>query len=110
MRSEEIFKILQKQSLIFFKSRIHSYKYAPSHDTFNLGFSLLDPIQLELIFRDGIAEFCCKYSGLISIDRKEICGAQQYKKDSSFEALRIVSAWFHENGISIGQNVLEKRT
>lgn len=76
----------------FFRSRIKDFRCVPSHDTFNRVFSLLSPAELEKGFRSWISEICGKYSGLVSIDGKKICGAKEEKRDGSFESLRMVSA------------------
>ena len=85
----------------FFRSRIKDFNGVPSHDTFNRVFSILDPKELERVFRLWINEICGKYTGVVPIDGKEICGARLEKKDGSFESLRMVSAWVAANGVTL---------
>jgi len=99
---------LDKES--FFCSRIKDFKGIPSHDTFNRVFSILDPKVLENSFRNWIKQICGKYTGVVPIDGKEICGARINKIDGSFEPLRIVSAWAAENGVTLGQEKVGKKT
>lgn len=94
----------------FFRSRIKNFKGVPSHDTFNRVFSLLDPKELERVFRLWISEICGKYKGIVSIDGKEICGARVEKADGSFEPLRIVSAWASKEGASLGQEAVSEKS
>ena len=94
----------------FFRSRIKGFKGVPSHDTFNRVFSILNPKELERVFRLWIHEICGKYSGIVPIDGKEICGAKIENKDGSFEPLRIVSAWAADNGVVLGQEKVGKKS
>ncbi len=94
----------------FLRSRIKGFKGVPSHDTFNRVFSILDPKELERGFRMWIHEICGKYSGIVAIDGKEICGARVEKKDGSFEPLRMVSAWAASNGVTLGQEKVGKKS
>jgi predicted transposase YbfD/YdcC len=94
----------------FFRSRIKNFKGVPSHDTFNRVFSILNPKELERVFRLWIGEICGKYKGIVAIDGKEICGARVEKEDGSFEPLRMVSAWAAENGVSLGQEKVGKKS
>jgi predicted transposase YbfD/YdcC len=94
----------------FFRSRIKDFKGVPSHDTFNRVFSLLNPEVLENSFRMWISEICGKYTGVVPIDGKEICGARTENKDGSFESLRIVSAWAAVNGVTLGQEKVGSKT
>ena len=99
-----------KRKEAFFRSRIKNFKGVPSHDTFNRVFSILNPKELERVFRLWIGEICGKYRGIVAIDGKEICGARVKKKDGSFEPLRMVSAWAAENGVSLGQEKVGKKS
>lgn len=94
----------------FFRSRIKDFRCVPSHDTFNRVFSLLSPAELEKGFRSWISEICGKYSGLVSIDGKEICGAKEEKSDGSFESLRMVSAWASANSVCLGQERVSEKS
>lgn len=94
----------------FFRSKIKNFKGVPSHDTFNRVFSILKPEELEKSFRAWISEICGKYHGVVAIDGKEICGARETGKDGSFNPLRIVSAWAVENGVTIGQEKVARKT
>ena len=94
----------------FFRSRIKDFKGVPSHDTFNRVFSILKPKELERVFRLWINEICGKYRGIVPIDGKEICGARVNKKDGSFEPLRMVSAWAADNGVTLGQEKVRKKS
>jgi hypothetical protein len=60
-------------------------------------FSILNPKELERVFRLWIQEICGKYKGIVSIDGKEICGARTPKGDGSgsFEPLRMVTPGLH---------------
>ena len=73
-------------------------------------FSLLDPKELELGFRSWIQDICGKYKGIVNIDGKEICGAKEEKRNGSFDSLRMVSAWSSENGVSLGQERVDKKS
>ncbi len=94
----------------FFRSRIKNFKGVPSHDTFNRVFSILNLKELERIFRLWINEICGKYRGVVPIDGKEICGVRIEKKDGSFESLRMVGAWAAANGVTLGQEKVEKKS
>jgi predicted transposase YbfD/YdcC len=94
----------------FFRSRIKGFRGVPSHDTFNRVFSILNPKALEQGFRQWIHEICGKYRGIVSIDGKEIRGARSERKDGSFEPLRMVSAWAAENGVTLGQEKVGKKS
>lgn len=94
----------------FFRERIKDFQGIPSHDTFNRLFSLLDPKELELGFRSWIQDICGKYKGIVNIDGKEICGAKEEKRNGSFDSLRMVSAWSSENGVSLGQERVDKKS
>ena len=94
----------------FFRERIKDFQGIPSHDTFNRLFSLLDPKELELGFRYWIQDICGKYKGIVNIDGKEICGAKEEKRNGSFDSLRMVSAWSSENGVSLGQERVDKKS
>ena len=65
-----------KMHEFFFRSRIKDFECIPSHDTFNRVSFLLSPNELEKGFRTWIRVICGNYRGLVSIDGKEICGAQ----------------------------------
>lgn len=94
----------------FFASRIKGFAGVPSHDTFNRVFQLLDPVQLERCFRVWIQEVCGKYTGVVAIDGKEICGARQKNKDGSFSKLHMVSAWAVANGVTLGQERVSQKS
>lgn len=94
----------------FFESRINDFKCIPSHDTFNRVFSLIAPEELEKGFRIWISEICGKYSGLVAIDGKEICGAREEQSDGSFKSLRMVSAWASANGVCLGQEKVDDKS
>lgn len=74
----------------FFRSRIKDFRCVPSHDTFRILPSFSS--RLEKGFRSWISEICGRYSGLVAINGKEICGAKEEKSDGIFESLRMVSA------------------
>ncbi len=94
----------------FFSSRIKDFRGVPSHDTFNRVFQLLDPVQLERCFRVWIQEVCGKYSGVVAIDGKEICGARQKNKNGSISKLHMVSAWAVANGVTLGQERVSEKS
>lgn len=94
----------------FFRSRIPGFKGTPSHDTFNRVFSLLNPNELEVGFREWIREICGNYKGIVCIDGKEIRGARAEGKGGSFEPLRMVSAWAAANGVCIGQEQVGEKS
>lgn len=94
----------------FFRLRIKDFNGVPSHDTFNRVFSILDPKELEKVFRIWISEICGKYKGVVAIDGKEVCGAREEKGDGSFAPLRIVSAWAAGNGVCLGQEKVGEKT
>lgn len=94
----------------FFASRIKDFRGVPSHDTFNRVFQLLDPVHLERCFRVWIREICGKYSGVVAIDGKEVCGSRHKNPDGSISKLHMVSAWAVANGITLGQEKVSDKS
>lgn len=94
----------------FFCSRIKGFRGVPSHDTFNRVFQLLDPVRLERCFRVWMQEICGKYTGIVAIDGKEICGARHKNPDGSFSKLHMVSAWAVSNGVTLGQERVSEKS
>lgn len=103
----EAFGIAKKD---FFSRKIPGFKGVPSHDTFNRLFSILKPEVLERSFRVWINEICGKYTGLVPIDGKTICGASGKQPDGSFSKLHIVSAWASSNGVTLGQEKVDEKS
>lgn len=63
--------------IAFFKSRIPSLEFIPSHDTFNRFFSMIKPDYFELIFRNWVKRVCLEVKGVVAIDGKLMRGPSQ---------------------------------
>lgn len=93
--------------MTFFKSRIPSLEFIPSHDTFNRFFSMIKPDYFELIFRNWVKRVCLEVKGVVAIDGKLMRGPSQcdgeHTRGKEGFKLWMVSAWSAANGISLGQ-------
>ena len=93
--------------IAFFKSRIPSLEFIPSHDTFNRFFSMIKPDYFELIFRNWVKQVCQEVKGVVAIDGKLMRGPSQcdgeHTRGKKGFKLWMVSAWSAANGISLGQ-------
>ena len=93
--------------IAFFKSRIPSLEFIPSHDTFNRFFSMIKPDYFELIFRNWVKQVCQEVKGVVAIDGKLMRGPSQcdgeHTRGKEGFKLWMVSAWSSANGISLGQ-------
>lgn len=93
--------------IAFFKSRIPSLEFIPSHDTFNRFFSMIKPDYFELIFRNWVKQVCQEVKGVVAIDGKLMRGPSQcdgeHTRGKEGFKLWMVSAWSAANGISLGQ-------
>ena len=93
--------------IAFFKSRIPSLEFIPSHDTFNRFFSMIKPDYFELIFRNWVKRVCLEVKGVVAIDGKLMRGPSQcdgeHTRGKEGFKLWMVSAWSAANGISLGQ-------
>jgi predicted transposase YbfD/YdcC len=80
----------------------------PSHDTFNLFFSALDPDEFEQAFLSWIKDISKLTDGdVISIDGKTVCGS---RAGNSKRAVHIVSAWSKANQLSLGQVKVDEKS
>lgn len=98
----------------YFKQIFPYLEEIPSHDTFNRFFSLLKPEVFEREFRKWVRSVIDNYKGVIALDGKTIKGGCYDQTDrllrgtglrrgSPGEKLHIVSAWFVDFSISLGQ-------
>lgn len=104
----------------YFKQIFPYLEKIPSHDTFNRFFSLLKPEVFEKEFRKWVRSVIKDYKGVIALDGKTIKNgyydeSSRYyrstglRRGSPREKLHIVSAWFVDFSISLGQvKVTEK--
>lgn len=91
------------------------YTKAPSHDTFNRFFSMLDPQVFEVHFRDWIRDIMqgVNYRGQIAIDGKTISKASETDEEKILRKngeitipkskMHIISAYATELNLSLGQ-------
>ena len=63
---------LGKSKFDFFKKRLPDMESIPSHDTFNLFFSIFDPKGFEEIFRNWVREIVGEVKGVVAIDANAI--------------------------------------
>ncbi|GAB4216473.1 MAG: ISAs1-like element ISCbu1 family transposase [Synechococcales cyanobacterium] len=81
----------------------------PSHDTFGRVFSILNPEELEQSFQGWVRLIAQKLGlNVIAIDGKSMKGS--YDRESSLEALQMVSAWSSVHGLVLGQCAVEKKS
>jgi len=74
----------------------------PSHDTFGRVFSLIDPEQFQVCFSNWIKDIVEHVTGdVIAIDGK--CLRRSHDKSSNKSAIYMVSAWSHDNQLTLGQ-------
>lgn len=71
----------------------------PDSDTFRRVFERLDSNQLMTCLENSLLEVGSAGGRLVNIDGKTICGS----KKGGESALHVVSAWVHEQGITLGQ-------
>jgi predicted transposase YbfD/YdcC len=81
----------------------------PSHDTFGRVFALLDPEQFAICFTKWMAAVCQRL-GLkqVAIDGKTLRRCHHRGKGQA--ALHLVSAWSVENGLTLGQRVVDGKS
>lgn len=105
----------------YFKQVFPYLEEIPSHDTFNRFFSLLKPEVFEREFRKWVRSVIDHYEGVIALDGKTIKNGCYDKTDkllrgtglrrgSPREKLHIVSAWFVDFSISLGQVKVGEKT
>lgn len=81
----------------------------PSHDTFSRVFSALVPKAFESCFLEFLNELLELFpEGVIAIDGKSIRASRRVK--DNLKALHIVSAWSCNNGMSLGQVIVDGKT
>ena len=74
----------------------------PSHDTFGRVFALLDPAVFQEGFSKWVESACELTKGaVVAIDGKTLRRSHNRKKNK--QAIHMVSAWAHENGLCLGQ-------
>lgn len=74
----------------------------PSHDTFGRVFSLIEPEQFQTCFSNWIKDIVKSVTGdVIAIDGK--CLRRSHDKSSNKSAIYMVSAWSHDNQLTLGQ-------
>ena len=110
-----------RRKLAYFRSVFPYLETIPSSDTFNRFFSLLKPDVLEGEFRKRVRSVIEKYEGVIALDGKTIKGAcydttdrvlrgTGLRRGSPRDKLHIVSTWFVDNSISLGQVKVGEKT
>jgi predicted transposase YbfD/YdcC len=81
----------------------------PSHDTFGRVFSLINPEEFKMCFLGWVREISQKIDKeIIAIDGKTVRGSQDRINNKS--AIHIVSAWASENGLVLGQQVVDEKS
>ena len=74
----------------------------PSHDTFGDVFSMLDGEEFQRCFARWVAEvFSVTKGQVIAIDGKTV--RRSHKRTIGKDAIHMVNAWAHHNGIALGQ-------
>lgn len=74
----------------------------PSHDTFGRVFSLIEPELFQVCFSNWIKAIVKNATGdVIAIDGK--CLRRSHDKSSNKSAIYMVSAWSHDNQLTLGQ-------
>lgn len=92
----------------FFRQYLELPAGIPSHDTFNRVFAIMDPVILEKNYQYWIEQFVkIKEGAIISIDGKTIRGAGS-KEEEGYA--HMVSACLSDEGISLGQLNVDKKT
>jgi predicted transposase YbfD/YdcC len=79
----------------------------PSHDTIGRIFAMLDPEEFSAIWEEWVREVCAVV-GLkqVAIDGKTMRGSGSDKR----QALHVVTAFATENGLSLGQVVVDQKS
>jgi len=81
----------------------------PSHDTFGRVFSLIDPEQFQVCFSKWIKEIVKSVTGdVIAVDGK--CLRRSHDKSSNKSAIYMVSAWSHDNQLTLGQVKVDEKS
>jgi len=81
----------------------------PSHDTFGRVFSLIDPEQFQVCFSNWIKDIVKNVTGdVIAVDGK--CLRRSHDKSSHKSAIYMVSAWSHDNQITLGQVKVDEKS
>ncbi|NMR26295.1 ISAs1 family transposase [Pseudoalteromonas sp. NEC-BIFX-2020_015] len=81
----------------------------PSHDTFGRVFSLIEPEQFQACFFNWIKAVVKSVTGdVIAIDGK--CLRRSHDKSSNKSAIYMVSAWSHDNQLTLGQVKVDEKS
>lgn len=81
----------------------------PSHDTFGRVFSLIDPEQFQVCFSNWIKDIVKVVTGdVIAIDGK--CLRRSHDKSNNKSAIYMVSAWSHDNQLTLGQVKVDEKS
>jgi predicted transposase YbfD/YdcC len=81
----------------------------PSHDTFGRVFSLIDPEQFQTCFSTWIKDIVKSVTGdVIAVDGK--CLRRSHDKSSNKSAIYMVSAWSHDNQLTLGQVKVDEKS
>lgn len=101
----EIGKMLED----WFKRYVPLPNGIPSHDTFGRVFGLIEPTafnKLLINWADQLRQRTDKE--VIAFDGKTLCGTKN--KNAGLAGLHILNAWSVDNGISLGQLAVDKKT
>lgn len=81
----------------------------PSHDTFGRVFSLIDPEPFQVCFSNWNKAIVKSATGdVIAIDGK--CLRRSHNKSSNKSAIYMVSAWSHDNQLTLGQVKVDEKS
>jgi predicted transposase YbfD/YdcC len=81
----------------------------PSHDTFGCVFSLIDPEHFQVCFANWIKDIVKHVTGdVIAIDGK--CLRRSHDKTNNKSAIYMVSAWSHDNQLTLGQVKVDEKS
>lgn len=90
-----------------FLGRIYPFTHGiPSADTYGRVFLLLDTPQFADCFVRWIESLHARVPGVVAIDGKSARGSQGERSS----AVHMVSAWFHEGGVVMGQVATEAKS
>jgi predicted transposase YbfD/YdcC len=93
----------------WFKQYLSLENGIPSHDTFGRVFSLIDPEQFQTCFSNWIKDIVKSVTGdVIAIDGK--CLRRSHDKSSNKSAIYMVSAWSHDNQLTLGQVKVDEKS
>ncbi len=98
----ESMEAFAEHNIDWFKKFVPLPYGVPSHDTIERLFSRMDPkifLQRFMEWTQLVSEIM--QGGIIAIDGKTMCGT--YDNATGKKALHIVSAWFSETGLTLGQ-------